>query len=109
MTRSANHAVAWPVQIVAFEGERERGNTYTGSGLDVVLRAQAIDHLILTGIATSGVVLSTLRQAADADFRVTVLKDACLDADPEVQRVLTEKIFPRQAAVLTVAEWAAQF
>jgi nicotinamidase-related amidase len=88
---------------------KRRVSAFTGSGLDVVLRAQAIDHLILTGIATSGVVLSTLRQAADADFRVTVLKDACLDADPEVQRVLTEKIFPRQAAVLTVAEWAAQF
>jgi nicotinamidase-related amidase len=84
---------------------KRRVSAFTGSGLDVVLRAQAIEHLILTGIATSGVVLSTLRQAADEDFRLTVLKDACLDADPEVHRVLTEKIFPRQAEVLTVAEW----
>jgi nicotinamidase-related amidase len=28
--------------------------------------------------------------------------------DPEVHRVLTEKVFPRHADVLTVAEWAAQ-
>jgi nicotinamidase-related amidase len=84
---------------------KRRVSAFTGSGLDVVLRAQAIEHLILTGIATSGVVLSTLRQAADTDFQLTVLKDACLDADPEVHRVLTEKIFPRQAAVLTVADW----
>jgi nicotinamidase-related amidase len=84
---------------------KRRVSAFTGSGLGVVLRAQAIDHLILTGIATSGVVLSTLREAADRDFRLTVLSDACLDADPEVHRVLMEKVFPRQARVLTVQEW----
>jgi hypothetical protein len=36
------------------------------------------------------------------------LADACLDADPEVHRVLTEKVFPRQAEVSTVAQWAGQ-
>lgn len=84
---------------------KRRVSAFTGSGLEVVLRAQAIDHLILTGIATSGVVLSTLREAADQDYRLTVLSDACLDADPEVHRVLIEKIFPRQAHVMTVSEW----
>jgi nicotinamidase-related amidase len=84
---------------------KRRVSAFTGSDLEVVLRAQGIDHLILTGIATSGVVLSTLRQAADLDYRLTVLSDACLDADPEVHRVLTDKIFPRQADVLTVATW----
>jgi nicotinamidase-related amidase len=60
---------------------------------------------VLSGIATSGVVLSTLRQAADLDYRLVVLADACLDGDPEVHRVLTGKVFPRQADVRTVAEW----
>jgi nicotinamidase-related amidase len=86
---------------------KRRVSAFTGSGLEVILRAQAIDHLILTGIATSGVVLSTVREAADQDYRLTVLSDACLDADPEVHRVLMEKIFPRQAHVITVAEWQA--
>ncbi len=86
---------------------KRRVSAFAGSGLDVVLRSMDIDHLILTGIATSGVVLSTLRQAADLDFRITVLSDACLDADPEVHRVLMEKVFPRQAAVMTGAEWGA--
>jgi nicotinamidase-related amidase len=63
---------------------------------------------VLAGIATSGVVLSTVRQAADMDYRLTVLSDGCLDADPEVHRVLTEKVFPRQAEVSTVAEWTAR-
>jgi hypothetical protein len=49
---------------------------------------------------------STLRQAADLDFPLCVLSDACADGDPEVHRVLTTKVFPRQADVLTVVEWA---
>ena len=49
--------------------------------------------------------LSTLRQAADLDFRLTVLADGCLDADAEVHRVLTEKVFPVQADVVTVDDW----
>ena len=84
---------------------KRRVSAFTGSGLNVVLRAQAIEHLILTGIATSGVVLSTLREAADRDFQLSVLSDACLDSDPEVHRVLVEKLFPRQAKVMSVAEW----
>lgn len=50
--------------------------------------------------------LSTVRQAADLDYELTVLRDGCLDADGEVHRVLMEKVFPRQATVLSAAEWA---
>ena len=86
---------------------KRRVSAFAGSDLDVVLRAGEIGSLVLTGIATSGVVLSTLRQAADLDFELTVLSDACADRDEEVHRVLTEKVFPRQAMVTTVDEWAA--
>jgi nicotinamidase-related amidase len=85
---------------------KRRVSAFAGSDLEVLLRGLDAGTLVLTGIATSGVVLSTLRQAADLDYRLVVLADACLDADPEVHRVLTEKVFPRQADVLTVAEWA---
>jgi nicotinamidase-related amidase len=87
---------------------KRRVSAFTGSDLDVLLRGLDAETLVLTGIATSGVVLSTLRQAADLDYRLVVLADACLDRDPEVHRVLTEKVFPRQADVRTVAEWNAQ-
>jgi nicotinamidase-related amidase len=84
-----------------------RVSAFAGSDLDVVLRSGGVDSLVLAGIATSGVVLSTVRQAADLDYRITVLADGCLDADAEVHRVLTEKIFPRQADVVGVSEWIA--
>jgi nicotinamidase-related amidase len=87
---------------------RPRVSAFSGGDLDVVLRARAIDSLVLTGIATSGAVLSTLRQAADLDFDLTVLSDGCADPDDEVHRVLIEKIFPSQAHVMTVHEWTAR-
>jgi nicotinamidase-related amidase len=84
---------------------KRRVSAFSGSDLDVLLRAAGADTLVLAGIATSGVVLSTLRQAADLDYRLIVLADACADRDPEVHRVLTEKVFPRQAQVTETDEW----
>lgn len=74
------------------------------TGLGEQLREHGIDTLILAGISTSGVVLSTVRDAADSDYRVFVLADASADRDREVHDFLTGKIFPAQAHVITVAE-----
>jgi nicotinamidase-related amidase len=84
---------------------KRRVSAFSGSDLDVVLRAGGIDALVLAGIATSGCVLSTLRQAADLDLSLTVLSDGCIDDDAEVHRVLCEKVFPAQADVLTIDAW----
>nr|WP_068890629.1 isochorismatase family cysteine hydrolase [Pedobacter panaciterrae] len=84
---------------------KRRFSAFTGSDLEVVLRGQGIQHLILTGVSTSGVVLSTLREAADKDYLLTVISDCCADHDEEVHRVLMTKIFPRQANVVPLIEW----
>lgn len=86
---------------------KHRISAFAGSDLEMLLRAAGIERMVLAGVATSGVVLSTLRQAADMDFKLTVLKDACLDADPAVHACLMDKVFPRQAEVMDVATWAA--
>ena len=87
---------------------RRRVSAFTGSDLEIILRAKNIDHLVLTGISTSGVVLSTLREAVDKDYILTVLSDLCTDRDEEVHRVLTEKVFPRHADVLSSTEWLSR-
>jgi nicotinamidase-related amidase len=86
---------------------KKRASAFSGSDLALVLRSLGVEHLVLAGLATSGVVLSTLREASDLDFELTVLADACADHDDEVHRVLCEKVFPLQAHVTTVAEWIA--
>ena len=86
---------------------KKRVSAFAGSDLEVILRGNRIEHIVLTGIATSGVVLSTLREASDKDYRISVLSDACADRDSEVHNVLMNKVFPRQAEVLTTAQWIA--
>jgi nicotinamidase-related amidase len=86
---------------------KRRVSAFSGSDLEMLLRAQGLECLVLAGISTSGVVLSTLRQAADLDYRLVVLKDACADSDPQVHACLMDKVFPRQAEVLDVAGFVA--
>jgi nicotinamidase-related amidase len=83
---------------------KQRVSAFTATNLDMILRSNSIDMLLLTGILTQGVVLSTLRHASDMDYRAVVVADGCSDKDPEVQRVLMEKIFPLQARVQMVEE-----
>lgn len=85
---------------------KTRVGAFSTTGLHEQLRDRGIDTLILAGIATSGVVLSTVRDAADRDYRVLVLKDASADPDPEVHALLTGKVFPRQGHVIATAQLA---
>jgi nicotinamidase-related amidase len=81
-----------------------RVGAFSTTDLDAQLHDRGIDTLILAGISTSGCVLSTVRDASDRDYRVVVLADATADPEPDVHAFLTERIFPRQADVVTVAE-----
>jgi nicotinamidase-related amidase len=87
-----------PDEVVVY---KHRVSAFSGNDLEMILRVKGITHLVLFGIATSGIVLSTLRQAADLDFRCVVISDCCFDPDEEVHRVLTTKVFTRQATVVT--------
>ena len=83
-----------------------RIGAFSTTDLAEQLQARGIDTLVLAGISTSGVVLSTVRDAFDHDYRLVVLSDGCADTEREVHRVLIEKVFPRQATVLTIDELA---
>ena len=83
---------------------KHRVGAFSGTDLDMILRAQSIDTLVLAGISTSGVILSTVRHAADADYRLVVVEDCCGDADDEVHRVLTQKVLVRQATVVPASD-----
>jgi nicotinamidase-related amidase len=87
---------------------KHRISAFAGTDLEMILRSNAIDTLVLFGIATSGVVLSTLLDAVDADYRVVVVKDCCIDPDAETHQVLAEKLFPKRGTVLTAEELVGQ-
>jgi nicotinamidase-related amidase len=83
---------------------KTRFGTFSTTSLSLRLREAGIESLILAGISTSGVVLSTVRDAADQDFRIYVLADACADGNPHVHSLLTEAVFPHQAYVIRTAQ-----
>ena len=84
---------------------KHRVSAFTGTDLAMILRVNDLDTLVLFGIATSGVVLSTLLEACDADFRLAVIKDCCADLDPGLHDTLIEKLFPLRATVLSAADF----
>jgi nicotinamidase-related amidase len=84
---------------------KHRVSAFTGTDLAMILRANDIHTLVLFGIATSGVVLSTLLEASDADFRIVVIKDCCADLDADLHEVLLTKLFPSRATVLSAADF----
>ncbi|MDA1127209.1 MAG: cysteine hydrolase [Chloroflexi bacterium] len=106
---SGQTAVPDPMDIIhpavqPQEGEvvvgKHRVNALYGTGLDLALRANDIHDLVILGYATSGVVLSTVRYAADLDYSLYVVEDCCSDSDANVHDFLTQRIFPRQAEVV---------
>lgn len=76
------------------------------TALDEELTNRGITTLILAGVHTSGVVLSTVRDAADRDFRLFLLSDAIADPSEEAHQALMQHVFPRQASIVTVAQLA---
>lgn len=85
--------------------EKKRVSAFTGSGLDVILRGLGVKKLVLAGMSTGGVVLSTLCEASDRDFEIAVLKDLCLDPDEKLHEMLLEKIFKKRGEVVGAEEW----
>ena len=84
-----------------------RVGAFSTTALETLLRTKNIDTLVLCGFSTSGVVLSTVRWAADMDYRLVVVADACADPDAEVHRMLVDKVFPAQADVLSARDLVA--
>lgn len=80
---------------------KQRMSAFSFNALNMILKSQKIDNLIMAGLITSGVVLSTFRQAFDLDYRVFIAQDCCADEDAEVHNFLINKIFPCQAKVLS--------
>ncbi len=83
---------------------KTRVGAFSTTDLHEQLQARDIDTLILAGISTSGVLLSTVRDAADRDYRIFVLTDASADPAPGVHEFLTEKVFPRQATMIETTD-----
>jgi nicotinamidase-related amidase len=83
---------------------KTRVGAFSTTDLHDHVQDRGITTLVLAGISTSGVLPSTVRDAHDRDYRLLVLEDASADPQPGVHDFLMERILPRQADVVTVAD-----
>jgi nicotinamidase-related amidase len=88
---------------------KTRVGAFSTTELDHQLRDAGVDTVVLAGVHTSGVLLTTVREAHDLDYTVVVVSDACADPDPAVHGFLITTIVPKQGMVVTAPEVAALF
>ncbi|MBN3785758.1 isochorismatase family cysteine hydrolase [Burkholderia sp. Ac-20353] len=81
-----------------------RASVFFGTDLEARLSAQGVDSLIMVGIASTGVVLSSVAYASDADFRLYTVKDCCYDPDQVVHEHLFSTAFDSRTTVLSLAD-----
>lgn len=86
---------------------KRRQGPFAGTDLDPMLRGWGKDTVVLMGIGTSGAILNAVKDGGNRNFQMVVLSDCCCDTDPEVHKMLTEKVFRQNAEVMTSAEFLA--
>jgi nicotinamidase-related amidase len=86
---------------------KHRVSAFAGTDLNMILRAREIHMIVMFGIATSGVVLSTLLQASDDDYRIVVIGDCCADLDMELHSALIKQLFPARADVMSAEDFVS--
>jgi nicotinamidase-related amidase len=67
-------------------------SAFYGTGLEALLRAQGIGHLIVAGVTAQCCVLSTIRAAVDRGFYCLLLADACAAFEAKLHRATLEVI-----------------
>lgn len=83
---------------------KTRLGVFSTTNLDERLTNLGITTLILAGVHTSGAVLSTVREAADRDYRLLVLSDCTSDVDPDAHELCLHRVIARQAEIATTSE-----
>ena len=84
---------------------KTNSGAFSTTNLDDRMKKLGIDTLVLMGIYTSGAVMSTLRWAADINYKLYLISDCCADRDPDLHKVLLEKVFYHQSKVIPAKEF----
>ncbi|MFH8611666.1 cysteine hydrolase family protein [Streptomyces sp. NPDC018029] len=106
---SAGTGIALPVEDEDVVVLKRRASAFAGTDLELVLRARGVSALAVAGVATSAMVAATCYDAADRDYRVTVLRDGCADGDVAIHDFFMDSVFPsRGFEVVSCVDWPGQ-
>ena len=87
-----------------FDIVKHRVSPFYATSLEAILRANAIERIVMCGVSTNGVVHSGAREAHDRDYDVVILEDCCagVTADEHMHAVAC---LGRYAAITTAADF----
>lgn len=85
-----------------FDIVKHRVSPFYATSLEAILRANGIRRLYLSGVSTSGAVLSGAKDGHDRDYDVFVLDDCCCALSEEQHQAVIEQM-RRMTTILTVS------
>ncbi|WP_299003757.1 isochorismatase family cysteine hydrolase [uncultured Shewanella sp.] len=85
---------------------KHRVSAFYGTELDLMLRANRIERLILCGVSTNNAVELTAREAHDRDYQVILVTDAC-ETNTDEEQAASLRFLSRIAQLSTVNEVTA--
>jgi len=83
---------------------KRRSNAFYCTDLELMLRARAVDTVIIVGAVTNGCVANTIRGARERDLNVIVLSDCVATMMSEDDDYFIKQVFPREGRVRTSDE-----
>jgi ureidoacrylate peracid hydrolase len=84
--------------------EKHRYSAFTGTSLDMKLRANHIESLVITGVSTNACVESTARAACELDYYICVPPDAVGSWDRRLHEATLQNINHRFGVTLQTEE-----
>jgi ureidoacrylate peracid hydrolase len=79
----------WPDEIVL---NKLSAGTFATTDLERQLRDRGVEYIVVTGVATDVCVSTTAREAADRNFKVVVVSDACTTFSEQLHQTNIETL-----------------
>jgi nicotinamidase-related amidase len=94
------------IELVAPQGDeividKTASGVFNSTNMEYVLRNLEIDSLFVTGVYTDECVSTTVRDASDRGFLVTLIEDGCATVTPDRHRFTIETLKDRYTRVLS--------
>lgn len=86
---------------------KQHEGPFVGTDLDQILRRLDAQYILVAGIPTSAAVRNIGTDGNNRFFNVILVSDCCRDGDPQVHRVLMDKVLNHQSQIATSTELLA--
>jgi len=81
---------------------KHRVSPFYATSLEAILGANGIGRIYISGVSTSGAVLSAAKEGHDRDYEVVVLEDCCCALTEEQHQAVIEQM--QRIAVITTSK-----